>query len=197
MLSLCLVNVRLLPESRQLNILLCATLYLTCLGMYICQQKFKTENRTYLNLHFAVLFASRNVWYADLHPAPSPHSACSLLRPKSVLWGVQATPELEVDFYWYTVHMWSCATTIYYVVQALVCVYKNSDWMPCTGLKCFNAKKAMPISVISPAGYFLINIFFDDLHLLVIESIPPPKHLENSSAQWAIFLYSNHIAPYM
>ncbi len=69
-LSHCLVNVRLLPESRQLNILLCATLFLTCLGVYIWQQKFKTENRAYLNLHFAVLFASRNVWYADLHPTP-------------------------------------------------------------------------------------------------------------------------------
>ncbi len=114
-LSHCLVNVKLLPDSRQLNTLLCETLFLTCQGIYICKQNFKTEHRTYLNLHFAVLFASRNAWYADLHTTPSLHSAWSLLQPKSALMGVQATPEPEVDFYFYTAHTWSCATTICYV----------------------------------------------------------------------------------
>ncbi len=33
--------------------------------------------------------------------------------------------------------------------------------------------------------------FFDDLHLQIIASISPKASVENSSAQWAIFLYNN------
>ncbi len=32
------------------------------------------------------------------------------------------------------------------------------------------------------------DFFFDDLHLQIIESISPKASVENSSAQWAIFL---------
>ncbi len=40
----------------------------------------------------------------------------------------------------------------------------------------------------NPRGLFLINFFFNDLQLQIIESISPKSSLENSSAQWAIFL---------
>ncbi len=36
----------------------------------------------------------------------------------------------------------------------------------------------------------LFSIFFDDLHLQIIASISPKASVENSSAQWAIFLLS-------
>ncbi len=35
---------------------------------------------------------------------------------------------------------------------------------------------------------FFIDFYFDDLHLQIIESISPIASIENSSAQWAIFL---------
>ncbi len=34
----------------------------------------------------------------------------------------------------------------------------------------------------------LICNFFDDLHLQIIQNISPKASVENSSAQWAIFL---------
>ncbi len=34
---------------------------------------------------------------------------------------------------------------------------------------------------------FILFLFFDDLHLQIIESISPKASVKNSSAQWAIF----------
>ncbi len=43
--------------------------------MYICQQQFKTENRAYINLHFAVLFVTkkRDMLTCTLHPRHTLH----------------------------------------------------------------------------------------------------------------------------
>ncbi len=70
-----------------------ATMFFICLGMYIYQQKFKTENGAYINLHFAVLVVPEicNIWWL------APH-AWSPLWPKSALWGIQATPEGFIDW---------------------------------------------------------------------------------------------------
>ncbi len=61
----------------------------------------------------------------------------------------------------------------------------------CTCLSFFSPKKAMPISVISPVGYFYF-IFLTIYNYQLLKAFPP-KHLENSSAQWAIFLIQNLI----
>ncbi len=44
--------------------------------------------------------------------------------------------------------------------------------------------------IISSADHlFIQNVFGDDLHLQIIASISPKASVENSSAQWAIFLF--------
>ncbi len=59
----------------------------------------------------------------------------------------------------------------------------------CTCLSFFSPKKAMPISVISPVGYFYF-IFLTIYNYQLLKAFPT-NHLENSSAQWAIFLIQN------
>ncbi len=36
--------------------------------------------------------------------------------------------------------------------------------------------------------FYFLFFYFDDLHLQIIESISPKVSVDNSSAQWAIFL---------
>ncbi len=64
--------------------------------------------------------------------------------------------------------------------------------MPRTGLKCLNANVIYYATYLSWGGgaFFTYSdlIFFDDLHLQIIASISPKASVENSSAQWAIFL---------
>ncbi len=70
----------------------------------------------------------------------------------------------------------------------LVSVYKNTH----TGLKCLNANYVMPHSCRGGGEAFIkiqnFIFIFDDLHLQIIASISPKTSVENSSAQWAIFL---------
>ncbi len=73
----------------------------------------------------------------------------------------------------------------------LVSVYKNTH----TGLKCLNANFVMPHNCQEGGlGIFLNSeldfFFFDDLHLQIIASISSKAAVENSSSQWAIFLYT-------
>ncbi len=44
--------------------------FLTCQGMYICQQKFKTNSRAYINLHFAILFVHEMCDMVTCTPRP-------------------------------------------------------------------------------------------------------------------------------
>ncbi len=68
----------------------------------------------------------------------------------------------------------------------LVSVYKNTH----TGLKWLNANFVMPDNWGGGAIFKIQNLifFFDDLHFQIIASISPKASVENSSAQWAIFL---------
>ncbi len=71
--------------------------------------------------------------------------------------------------------------------------YKKTDWMPHTGLKCLNANFIYYATHLPGRGgrehfLFIQNFIFDDLHLQIIASISPKASVENSSAQWGIFL---------
>ncbi len=75
-------------------------------------------------------------------------------------------------------------------LAVLVSVYKNTH----TGLKCLNANVVMLHNCRGGRGiFFIFFYFFDHLHLQIIASISPKTSVENSSAQWAIFYFSNTV----
>ncbi len=45
-----------------------------------------------------------------------------------------------------------------------------------------------PDQLIQVKSFISVFLFFDDLHLQIIESISPKASVQNSSAQWTIFL---------
>ncbi len=88
-------------------------MFLTCQGIYICQQKFKTENNAYINLHFAVLFVPENSDMLTCTPCPRHTLPGHHYDLKVDSWGVQATPEVEVESSWYIAHIYVAASQQY------------------------------------------------------------------------------------
>ncbi len=67
--------------------------------------------------------------------------------------------------------------------DGLVCVYKNTDGMPCTCLTCLNAN-FISYATQLPWAFFFVTIYSYKL----LQTFLPKASVENSSAQWAIFL---------
>ncbi len=71
-----------------------------------------------------------------------------------------------------------------------LCLQNTVMEMPCTGLTCLNANFIYYATQLPWAFYFIQNlIFFVMIYTYkLLQAFPPKASVENSSAQWAIFL---------